>query len=79
MHTISLKISDALYTEINSITANHKIEKSTLVRRALEYYLKNSDVQKGSFLDLAQDLCGVVEGPKDLSSHPKHLENYGHS
>lgn len=33
--------------------------------------------QPGSVLELAQDLCGSVEGPSDLSTNPKYMEDYG--
>jgi hypothetical protein len=30
-----------------------------------------------SFLSLAEDLAGCVEGPADLSSNPEHLRDFG--
>lgn len=33
--------------------------------------------QPGSVLKLTEDLCGSVEGPEDLSTNPKHMEDYG--
>lgn len=35
------------------------------------------EAQPGSVLELTQDLCGSVEGPEDLSTNPKHMEDYG--
>lgn len=34
-------------------------------------------VEGPSFLSLAEDLAGCVEGPADLSSSPEHLRGFG--
>lgn len=31
-----------------------------------------------SFLSLAGDLAGCLEGPEDLSTNPEHLRGFGH-
>jgi hypothetical protein len=34
--------------------------------------------RKGSFLERAQDLIGIVDdAPSDLATHPKHMQGFG--
>ncbi len=35
------------------------------------------EAQPGSVLALTADLCGSLDGPGDLSTNPKHMEDYG--
>jgi hypothetical protein len=78
MKTISLKLSDGLLARLNSAAKQKKRSKSDLIRQYLEKALDNREVRtKGSCLDLAADLCGVFEGPGDLSFNTKHLAGFG--
>lgn len=47
------------------------------IDRALESERSAVEAQPGSVLELTEDLCGSVEGPRDLSTHPKHMNSYG--
>ena len=38
---------------------------------------RKGSTQKAAVLERAQDLCGSVEGPEDLSTNPKYMEDYG--
>lgn len=40
-------------------------------------YGEAEEAEKPSFLALAGDLAGCVEGPADLSSNPEHLHGFG--
>jgi hypothetical protein len=53
--------------------------RSALIREAIELLAKahRTGLAEGSFLELAGPLCGVVEGPRDLSTNPRHLRGYG--
>ena len=79
MRTVSFKISDDLFHQVAAATSGHGMQKSTLIRLALQQYLQGDAVRPllGSFLDLAPDLCGVEAAPADLSTNPKHMERYG--
>jgi hypothetical protein len=35
------------------------------------------EAEEGSVLAPTEDLCGSVDGPEDLSTTPKHMEDYG--
>jgi|HubBroStandDraft_3_1064219.scaffolds.fasta_scaffold02272_10 hypothetical protein len=78
MSTVSLKIPPALDQAIGELARRRGVSKSVVIREALEGYLSGSaSPPKGSFLALAKNLAGCVEGPPDLSSNADHLERYG--
>jgi hypothetical protein len=79
MKTLSLKLPDALAAKLGAAAKKRQASKSVLVREALEAYLSNGGRrQPGSFLDLAGDLIGSLNGgPGDLAHNKKHLEAYG--
>ena len=78
MKALSLKLPDALDRRLDSAVARRGVKKSVLVREALESYLDSSEpVPTGSITDLAGDLVGCIEGPRDLSSNPKYLDGLG--
>lgn len=76
MKTISLKLPEALDTKLAAFTIRQGGSKSAIIRAALEAYLDREDAQ-GSVLEAAQDLCGCLEGPEDLSTNPNRLDGYG--
>ncbi|HVT59484.1 MAG TPA: CopG family transcriptional regulator [Thermoanaerobaculia bacterium] len=79
MRTISLKISPALDQAVEGLAKSRGVTKSALIREALERYLAaGAGPARGSFLELAKEYAGCLEGgPADLSSNPEHLEGYG--
>lgn len=78
MKTLSLKLPSELDTKLTVAAQQNHTTKSDLVRKALEAYLGNtSGPQQGSFLELAGDLIGCVEGPGDISYNPDYLKNFG--
>ena len=78
MKTLSLKLPDALEARLTDRASETGRTKSELVREALvDFFGKENGDGAGSCFDLARDLAGCVEGPRDLSSNPKHLRGYG--
>jgi len=77
MSTVSLKMPDDLATRLAAAARQRGVTRSALVRDALESYLRRVGVRDGSAADLAKDLIGTVEGPRDLSTHPKHMKGFG--
>lgn len=79
MKVLSLKVPEALDRKLAAVVKRRGLQKSVVVREALEQYLDDShEVRGGSFLDLAGDLVGCVkDAPPDLASNPKHLYGYG--
>lgn len=47
------------------------------VREGAPPYEAEEGGEVRSFLSLAEDLAGCVEGPADLSTNPEHLRDFG--
>jgi metal-responsive CopG/Arc/MetJ family transcriptional regulator len=77
MSTLSLKMPEELATRLAAAARRRGTTRSALVRDALESYLRKVSVGNGSAADLARDLIGVVEGPRDLSERSKHMKGFG--
>ena len=71
MKTISVKLPAPLAAWLTQKARELRRPKSALVRQALEQ--QRNQPGKGTCLDLMEDLCGSVRGPRDLSTNPKHL------
>ncbi|VAX21624.1 hypothetical protein MNBD_IGNAVI01-1006 [hydrothermal vent metagenome] len=75
---ITLKLSDVDLNKLNKLAEQRGTTKSNIVREALAEYLSEIEVKsKNSFTDIASDLAGIVDGPKDLSVNKKYLSGYG--
>ena len=80
MNTLTVKIPPSLDEALAQASERTHINKSELVRRALDLYLRERDQERPfvSALDQAGDLVGCFAGgPKDLSSNPEHLAGFG--
>jgi hypothetical protein len=79
MKTISLKLSQELEREIRHAAERQGIRLSEWIRGAMEERLKKEPRKKrltaadtfGKYLGIAED------GPRDLSTNPKHMEGFG--
>lgn len=80
MNTLTVKIPPHLEQAIAQASAQTHLTKSEWVRRALEAYLRQRELQAPfvSALERAGDLVGCFSGgPADLSSNPAHLAEFG--
>ena len=78
MKILSLKLPDDLAEALAARAQSRGATKSEILREALvDFLAKEPERDKGSFLDLAGDLVGRLEGPGDLSYNKKYLDNYG--
>ena len=78
MKTLSLKLPDEMARILEDRAHSMGTTKSEILREALAGYLAQSPPPgKGSFLALAGDLVGRLEGPGDLSYNKEYLEGYG--
>ena len=78
MKTLTLKLPEILEARLETLARKNGLSRSEIVRRALVAYFSRDDVSdSGSFLDLARDLAGSVEGPSDLSTSKAYFERYG--
>ena len=76
MKTITIKVPESLEKRVVYEAQRQGISKSSLVREALASYLRK-DGKRASALDLIRDIVCTVEGPADLSTNPKYLEDFG--
>jgi hypothetical protein len=78
MKTITVKLPEALAAWLLRCAHALGRPQSELVREALQ---RVSDGTSGaiaaSCYDLFADVCGVIDGPKDLSTNPKHFSAFG--
>ncbi|BDI03050.1 ribbon-helix-helix protein, CopG family [Sphaerotilus microaerophilus] len=80
MNTLTIKIPPPLDAALADASAAAQVTKSELVRRAISAYLAGAKARSDqpSALELAGDLVGCFGGgPADLSSNPRHLDDFG--
>ena len=77
--TLSLRISRAESKALRSRALEEGVSQSSVVRRALRAYgVTPEAAPEKSGYDVIKHLIGRNRGgPKDLSSNPKHLSDYG--
>jgi hypothetical protein len=75
MKTVSVKLPTPLAAWLTQQARELRRSKSALVRQALEQ--QRSKPGRGTCLDLMEDLCGCVRGPRDLSTNPRYMEGFG--
>ena len=74
MKTLTVKLPDPLFAEIESVARSRKVTKSEIVRERLE----RARSEKQSLWSRMEDL--VIDDqslPQDLSSNKEHLRDYG--
>jgi hypothetical protein len=70
--TITVKLPEPLAAWLSRRAREPGRPRSDIVREALQ---RASDGTSGvSCHDLFADVCGVGDGPRDLSTNPKHLD-----
>ena len=79
MKTLSFKVPESLDRKLARAVKHRRVQKSVIVREALERYLDESaDAARGSFIDVTAHLLGCVkDAPADLSANPRHLDDFG--
>jgi hypothetical protein len=78
MKTMSLKLPIGLNAKLDRVAKRRKQSKSEVVRTALERFLNGeSAIPPGSALEAAKPWIGCAEGPGDLSTNRKCMEDYG--
>ncbi|MGO9838111.1 MAG: CopG family transcriptional regulator [Polyangiaceae bacterium] len=72
--TVIVRLAPPLDAKLTRLATKRRVSRSELIRTAL-IELKE---RGGSSLDSIADLVGAVDGPRDLSTNPKHMEGFGH-
>lgn len=75
MKTVTVKLPEPLATWLARRAQELGHPQSVLIRDALERLREGST--GGSCHEAFADVCGSVQGPKDLSTHPRHLAGFG--
>ena len=75
MKTITVKLPPTLAAWLSRYSRKLGRTQSDVVREALQ---RVSAGEGGANChDVFADVCGVIEGPNDLSTNPKHLSGFG--
>ena len=79
VETLSIRLSKAERGALRTAARRGRISQGQLVRRALRAYGVGPKEQPApSAYDLVKHLIGKnKDGPGDLSTNPRHLENFG--
>ena len=79
MATITCKISENLNAELDAVAQKRGVSKSVVVREAIEANLGEQKKRAGlSAYDAMKNACGILKGgPRDLATHPRHMEGFG--
>ncbi len=75
MKTLTVKLPEPLALWLTRRAKQLGRPQSELVREALERVRAGGSA--ASCHDLMADVCGSVRGPRDLSTNPKHFDDFG--
>lgn len=75
MKVITVKLPDALAEWLARTARELGRPQSDLVREALQR--RSEGAGAPNCHDLLADVCGTIDGPKDLSTHRKHMAGFG--
>jgi predicted transcriptional regulator len=77
-HVVTVKLSDSLYARVGRIAKKRQAPKSRVIREAVEAGLEESARgEERSFYAVTSTLAGCASGPRDLSTNPKYMKNFG--
>ena len=77
MKAISLKLPDPLFHELLQRAQATASTQSEIVRLALAAYFSRDNTHPASCAQHASRWIGMVEGARDLSTNPDHLQGFG--
>ena len=75
MKSISVKLTESLARWLDRESAAQRRSRSEIIREALEQ--RRQRPGEPSMADVLGVLAGTVDGPKDLSVNPRHLDGLG--
>lgn len=79
MKTVTIKLPSSLDSKLAAIAARRGARsKSEVIREALDrFVISEQEAQPGSILEALADFAGSCDGPSDLSTNPRYLEDFG--
>jgi hypothetical protein len=74
-----MKLTPDQKDKIRKLAARRGVSQKQAVMQLVDEAVEDEPIEAepGSFLDRNRDLCGVFEGPGDLSTNPAYMEGYG--
>jgi len=73
--SLTIRVDGELMRGLESEARRAGTSKGEIVRDALRHRLKKKS--KPTAFDALSSLCGIMEGPPDLSTNKKYLANFG--
>ena len=78
MKAISIKLPDPMFHDLAQRAKTSASTQSEIIRHALAAYLeRDAQPSTASCADRALRWTGMMQGPADLSTNPKHLDGFG--
>ena len=78
MQAISLRLPAPMFSELLLRAKASAKSQTDVVRAALANYFQVAEpVKPQSAADMGAKWIGKFEGPSDLSTHPKYMEDFG--
>ena len=78
MKTLSVRLPDCLYGDLQRLAEKTGKSRSDLVREALvEFNRRRESLARYSALSLLGELVGSVAGPENLSTNKSYLDDLG--
>ena len=78
MKTLTVRLPEILERQVSSAAMRAGVSKASLVRDAIDAYLERSlETNERSAFDAFEGIIGVLSGPHDLATNPKHMEGFG--
>lgn len=76
MKTVSFKLSPELRARLEQEAKRRQVRRSTIIRESLERTLGRARAPRRvlTCADIAGDLVGVIDGPRDLSVNASYLK-----
>ena len=75
MPTVTVKISDQQFARLERIARARHVPKAQVLREAFDGV--DAEQSKPSAFDLVAHLAGSVNGPRDASTNPVYLTDFG--
>lgn len=75
MKTLTVKLPEPLAMWLSRRAKELRRPQSELIRDALEH--ARSGTGSANCHDLMADVCGSINGPRDLLTNPKHFDGFG--
>jgi len=74
-----MKLTPEQKEKIRKLARRRGVSQKRAVLDLVEKEFEEEPVKAkpGSVLEKTRDLCGIYEGPSDLSTNPKYMEGYG--